>query len=60
MLTNFGLSFKELERRDSITNLTAEIGGSIMLNCPYDSFPEANIMWSFGNSTTINIDQISR
>lgn len=54
----FCLYFIELERRDSLTNFTAQIGASIVLNCPYDSIPEANIIWSFSNGTIIDTDQM--
>lgn len=41
----------EFTRSNGATNVTAEIGNPLVLNCPIYSAPAANVTWSFNDST---------
>lgn len=38
-------------RENISTNLIANIGSPLIINCPFQSNPPANISWSFNNKT---------
>ncbi|XP_055300120.1 uncharacterized protein LOC129567349 [Sitodiplosis mosellana] len=38
----------------------AELGSSVILHCPIDSVPQANIQWTFNNESNISFDTSDR
>lgn len=40
--------------------LNAERNSTVLLNCPFESIPEANITWNFANGTTIEFNKMDR
>lgn len=49
----------EFTRSNVATNVTAEIGSPLVLNCPIYSAPAANITWFF-NDTPIDYGAANR
>lgn len=45
---------------NSTTELTTEKDSSVVLNCPFDSVPEADIAWNFANGTKIDFNKTDR
>lgn len=41
-------------------NVTAEMGSSVVLTCPFYSVPDANVTWQFANSSDIHYNNNRR
>lgn len=52
--------FTALERKFDKLYSKAELGSSIVLNCPIESVPHANFLWNFNNESNINFDTSER
>lgn len=52
--TNSIFFFTVLKRQTELTgNVTAPLGGSIIMNCPFYSVPAANVTWKFANDQDV-------
>lgn len=52
--------FAVFERRVDKLSSKAELGSSVVLNCPIESVPSASILWTFDNESNINFDTSER
>lgn len=52
--------FTVLQRIFDKLSSKAELSSSVVLNCPIESIPEANIQWTFNNESNINFDTSDR
>lgn len=57
---NIFFVFTVLQRIFDKLSSKAELSSSVVLNCPIESTPQANIKWTFNNESNINFDTSDR